>query len=334
LIAEQKPGDFGSSLPQVGVDKTVRGVVDFDKGQYIFIKRGGLHGSPEDSLVTVVDGMGLRVFQRSPALDLASDIFAFNLLAATLRTPNRLVVSAAVRSHADQHASVLFEYDIETNDLVRVVKTNPFQCIELQGHDDGTLWCLGLDVAKANAGLQDFDLVYHLNAEGALLSSHLPQSVFHATLDRSIERLHPWGPTDESWPRFQSRNRELWLWLPSVRELITFEPDGRIRERIVLPTFHDTVVHETYAIGPNGSVFALLDFALDDPRIHRRKSIYFLSADRKGWLLLAGGPTEDPGIPLSVALVGADEKGLLLWDARARRVVSFPIAPDRFRVGS
>ena len=115
------------------------------------------------------------------------------------------------------------------------------------------------------------------------------------------------------------------LWLPGVRQLIAFEQDGRVHERLNVPAFPESRSGiEDYVVGPGRTIFALSSTAAKNVNAKTvRRSLRLLAAGSNGWISVEGAPSE---FPPSTRLLGADSLGLILLDIAARTGVWIPIS--------
>ncbi len=266
----------------------------------------------DHNVLAVVDEGGRQVFEHAPALDIP-ELSGERIYDATLRTPDRLVLSA----YLSERGHILAEYDVGSGDLLRVVSTGPINCWDLHGDEDGTIWCLGADAAKIDDD-EDFDLVHRFDEAGRVLGSALPRSEFPQT-------IHPSGFKTGEHGHFLSGTGTVRLWLPEPGELISFSSDGAVQDRLTLPTV-EGLVRAKLAKAPDDEVFAMLTVATDadDPQT-RTQALYRLTPDGGSWILQEGAPAQ---IPLRFALVGADSSGLILLDRKALALVWLPITTD------
>jgi hypothetical protein len=206
---------------------------------------------------------------------------------------------------------ILAEYDLGTGELVRSVPTGSIHCWDLQGDGEGTTWCLGRDASRIKDD-RDSDLVYRFDASGSLVSSSLPRSAFPASINPiGLKRCCGQG-------RFLSGQDEVRLWLPAVGELISFERDGKVGERVTLPEVEE-LLHATLVTAPGGEVYALLSVGPDyRDSSSWTQTLVRLAPDGAAWLPVAWAPQE---IPPSFILVGADTGGLILFDRRTKTLV-------------
>lgn len=259
----------------------------------------------DHDVITVWDGAGLKIFEAAPFLDIP-EMPPGPIRDAALRTPNRLVVSAAVGSIGD-FRPVLAEYDIGAGELVRVTPTGSVQCLRLVGGHDGVTWCLGGDSARRSAG-DDYDLVYRFDEVGSLQGSALPRSAFPAEA-RPLVDIWRGGARGG----FLRGDGPMRIWLPAVGELLSFDSKGSVSDRLVLPTVAGQ--QRAYLVsGPDGDVYATIVTGAKDEPEEWTQGLYRLGADGSAWLPLAG---LDSAIPMQIALVGADEEGLVLYDRRS-----------------
>ncbi len=266
----------------------------------------------DNNVLAVVDESGRQVFERAPALDIP-ELSSVHIFGATLRTPDRLVLSANV----PKRGRILAEYDVGSGDLVRVVSTGPISCWDLQGDEDGTLWCLGADAAKIDDD-QDFDLVHRFDEAGRVLGSALPRSGFPPT-------IHPSGFKTGEHGHFLPGTGTVRLWLPEPGELISFSSDGALLDRLTLPTV-EGLVRAKLAKAPDEEVFAMLTVAADadDPETWTQ-ALYRLAPDGGSWIPLHLPPVQ---LPRRIVLRGADEAGLILLDRASLKLLWYPIPAE------
>ncbi len=113
--------------------------------------------------------------------------------------------------------------------------------------------------------------------------------------------------------------------MPAVEELISFDSDGKVRNRLILPTV-EGLQSAWLVTAPGDEIFALLTVATnhEDPET-RTQGLFRLALDGASWT-----PLEEPPIqlPLRFTLVGADSTGLILLDRKALALVWLPITTD------
>ncbi len=260
-------------------------------------------------VLVVWDEGGQIVFERAPHLDIP-EMSGDAPIAATLLTPQRLVLSTVSPSWA------LAGYDINKDELSYVVPTDPIRCQDLLGDDQGTIWCLGDDYAQ-RANDEDFDLVYRFDHGGKLLGSTLPRSSFPRD-------PHPLSKIKirSGFGGFLPGDGEVRLWLPAVGELITFDTEGEVLDRLVLPNIEGQV-RAWLVTAPDKDIFGLLVSGtdVDDHRTYTQ-ALYKLASDGASWI-----PLQDPPIrlPMRIKLAGADESGLILLDRKSLELLWYPI---------
>ena len=285
-----------------------------EKGRVVLVRQC----VPEDTdcdhdVITVWDGDGRKIFDAAPFLDVP-EMSDGMVLDAALRTPDRLVVSVVVGSPGD-FRPVLAEYDVDTGELVRVVPTGPILCLDIRGDAAGTTWCLGRDTGKDRAG-RNFDLVYRFNAAGELAGSTLPRTAFHPT----VEPLR--GPVGRGSQRggFLPGDGPPRLWLPAVDELVSFDADGAVAERLELPAIENQQRAHLVS-SPDGAVYAMLVAGDEKEPGEWTQALYRLVEDGSSWIPLEEAPVQ---FPMRMALVGADEQGLVLLDRRSLLLCRLP----------
>lgn len=283
---------------------------------------------PLDTRVVVLSQEGAEVFARTPGIDVP-DAWLVNVMDAALRAPNALVVAAFVRTGqpeagplrpSERDAAVLLEYELSTGKLVYAVTTSPIQCRDLVGDSDGTLWCFGIDLQKGNARRHDYDLVHRFDRTGKLLGSSLSR----AELPELSSGREPSADLRVARAGFLPGEHSVSLLLPAVRQMITFNPDGSVRDRVTLPEWATPEgATEDFAIGPGGQLIAMLAVpGGTDSRRPWRQRLFRLAPDTTSWVDL-GANLQDfrPG----VHLVGAERTHLLLWVPEPRGFVWFPV---------
>lgn len=288
---------------------------------------------PRDTRVVVVNREGAEVFARTPGIDIPG-AWLVNVMDAALRTPNALVVAAFVRTGepeaeplrpSERDAAVLLEYELATGKLVHRVTTTPIQCRDLAGDRNGTLYCFGIDLEKSNSGRQDYDLVYRFDATGTLLGSSLSR----AELPTGTSGREPWLSLPAARAGFLPGGDTVRLWLPAIRQVFAFGPDGAVRERVTLPEWATPAgATEDYATGPDGQIIAMLPVPGDDTTSRRpwRQRLVRLASDAASWVELGGTPQD---FPPGVHLVGAEGNELVLWSPEPRGFVWFPIPAEK-----
>ena len=270
----------------------------------------------DHEVLVVWDEGGQQVFEQAPFLDIP-EISHATIFDSTLAAPDRLIVSTAVGGRTSTW--VLAEYDVNKGKLLRVIRTGPIRCRNVLGDQDGTIWCLGIDVVKRKKE-EDFDLVYLFDGAGNLLGSSLPRSAFSETPGplSILERPDGYGG-------FLPGDGKIRLWLPAVEELITFDVDGRVLDRLTLPTVKD-LLQARLVTAPDNEVYAVLTSGTDarnsDSWTH---GLFRLTHNGALWT-----PLEDPPVhlPLRITLSGADDEGLILLDRKSLTLLWYPVATD------
>ncbi len=269
----------------------------------------------DHDVITVWDRDGQKIFEAAPFLDIP-EMSDGSILDATLRTPERLVVSAIVGTI--EFYPVLAEYDIGTGELLRVVPTGSVQCLDLHGDDQGVTWCLGADTAK-RALEEDFNLVYRFDEVGALQGSALPSSTF-PTADLSL--ADTWrGNFRGGFLRGEGPTR---LWLPAVGELISFDDQDRVIDRLELPTIENEQRSRLIS-APDGGIYAMLIAGEKTEPGTWTQGLYHLADNGASWLPIEGLPSS---VPMHITLVGADDAGLVLLDRKTLVLCHFPLATE------
>jgi len=275
-------------------------------------------GDCDHDVLNVWDEQGHQVFECAPFLDIPdTHISHGHVFSTALRSPDRLAVSTIVGTKDFTFA--LAEYDVDKGELLRVLPTSPISCWDLRGDGDGTIWCLGVDLSKRKDD-QDFDLVYRFDESGRQLGSALPRSAFPETPDP----LSVWK-RQSGLGGFLPGNGEVRLWLPAVEELISFDSDGKVRDRLILPTV-EGLERARLVTAPGYEIFALLTVATDhEDRETWTQGLFRLTLDGASWT-----PLEEPLIhlPLRFTLVGADSSGLILLDRRSTTLVWYPVTTE------
>jgi len=270
----------------------------------------------DHEVLVVWDEGGQQVFEQAPFLDIP-DMSNGKIYDSTIAAPNRLIVSTTIGD--GPFKNVLAEYDVDNRELLRVNPTGSVRCRNVLGDNEGTIWCLGTDLVKRKKD-EDYDLVYRFDAAGDLLGSSLPRSAFSETPGplSVLKRSSGYGG-------FLPGDGKIRLWLPAVEELVTFDSDGRVLDRLVLPTVED-LLKVRLVTAPDNEVYAVLTTGADardsDTWTH---GLFRLTDDGATWT-----PLEDPSfrLPIRITLVGADETGIILLDRRSLELLSHPIPTD------
>jgi hypothetical protein len=267
----------------------------------------------DDDVLVVMDGDGRQIFKRTPGHDLPEE-WDGRVIDATLRAPDRLVMTG----YAERASFILAEYDLGTGELVRSVRTESIHCWDLQGDAESTIWCMGRDSARIRDD-RDYDLVYRFDASGSLVSSSLPRSAFPESVNPTgLKRCCGHG-------RFLSGEGEVRLWLPAVGELVSFDMDGEVRERVTLPEVED-LLEATLVTTAGDEVYALLSVGPDSKDLStREQTLVRLAPDGAAWIPVEGAPQN---LPPSSRLVGADSGGLILFDRRTMTLIWYPLSTE------
>ena len=269
----------------------------------------------DHNVLAVWDENGEKIFERAPIYDI-TDMSGGRIFATTLAGTNRLFLSTVVRT--DTYSGILAEYDIEKLAVVHRFSIDPIRCRRLRADDEGTIWCLGVDLEKRREDL-DYDLVYRFDDSGVILKSSLPRSTY-AENPKSLANL---ACCREDY--FLNGGDHMHLWLSGPNELIRFEPDGILKDRLVLPTLEGQV-GELLAMAPDGSVFAMLITATN-AKDHDTwtQALYRLAPDGGSWIPLQDPPVQ---LPMRIELKAADERGLILLDRESLQLLWYPY--DKF----
>jgi len=270
----------------------------------------------DHDVVAVWDEHGQKVFESAPMLDIPNMSHG-SIFDSTLSAPDRLIVSTDVRDEA--LTFVLAEYDVSNEELLRVFPTGPIRCLNLLGDERETVWCLGHDLARRKDH-RDYDLVYRFDESGKMLGSSLPRSAFPDT-------AHPLAKfkRKDGYGGFLPGNGKVRLWLPAVNELITFDSEGRVLDRLILPAVEGQV-RARLVTAPDDEIYALLISATGAKDTDTwKQALYRLTDDGATWT-----PLTDPSVdlPLRITLKGADESGLILLDRRSLKLLWYPIPTD------
>ncbi|MCU0235231.1 MAG: hypothetical protein MUE90_14520, partial [Thermoanaerobaculales bacterium] len=95
-----------------------------------------------------------------------------------------------------------------------------------------------------------------------------------------------------------------------------------VRDRIALPTI-ESQQRAHLVSSPDGAVYAML-VAGDEKRPEQwTQGLYRLAADGSSWAPLEHAPGR---VPTQMALVGADEQGLVLVDQKSLILCRLPVA--------
>lgn len=315
---------FGGKVLDVDVDALApAGAAKLEKEQYIVIRRGpNPRPGPEDDFVQVLDRRGNIVFQRSPGLDLHGASLV-NVLDATLRSSDRLVVSVFVRNDTNQNAAVLVEYNLTNSELVRIVRTYPIQCQSLASDNEDIVWCAGFDSPKVHAGEFNYDLVYRFDRRGKVLSTSLPRSSFPETPPPMM------GSGRDRFGFLPGKDGVRHLLVPSTREIVIFNSDGDVAGRMKLPDWPNSenlapdTTFPRYAVTSDGIVVATLWTAgdIENPK-SLKQYLFRLAQDGQNWVPLEDGPIT---IPTSAHLLGAVDSGLVFFDRASQKLISLPV---------
>ena len=262
----------------------------------------------DHDVLVVWDADGRELFEASPFLEIP-EMSGGMTLDAALRTPDRLVVSAMV-GHGP-FRPVLAEYSINSGELQHVTSTGSIQCLDLHADDDGNTWCLGVDVEKRRDG-EDHDLVYRLDTSGTANASALPRSTYPPDT-RLLFSAHPRSGRGGG---FLPGDGDVRLWLPAVGELIRFDDEGHVSDRLVLPEIDD-VQRARLVSAPGDEIFAMFTVGPDDAVDEWRQALYRLARDASAWAPLTGSSDT---LPMDFTLIGADEAGLIVLNRRSRTI--------------
>jgi hypothetical protein len=270
----------------------------------------------DHDVVAVWDDNGEKIFERAPFLDIP-EMTDGRIFDSTLAAPDRLIVSAMAGEKNFTH--VLAEYDIRNGELKRVIRTGSIRCRNVLGIQDGAVWCVGTDIDKRKRG-EDYDLVYRVDETGTLIESLLSRSLFPETPGPLAVLKRPDG-----YGGFLPGNGPVRLWLPAVNELITFDSQGRVVNRLAVAAV-EHLIQARLVTAPDGEVYAILTTGKDtrdsDTWTH---CLYRLTHTGATWTPLADSPSR---LPIRMTLVGADEEGLILLDRRSLELLWHPIPPS------
>ena len=254
----------------------------------------------DHDVLVVWDADGRKLVEIAPLLDMA-EMSAGTTFDATLRTRDRLVVSAVVGGVP----LLLAEYDVRSGDLLRTASTGSIECVDVHADHDGTTWCVGVDLARRRDG-EDYDLVYRFDASGTAEASTLPRSTYPPDVDRLVAA----GPRHTGGGGFLPGDGDIRLWLPAVGELVSFDDEGHVSDRLVLPEIDDAQ-RARLVSAPGDEIFAMFTVGRDDAGDEWRQALYRLAGDGSAWEPLTGSADT---LPMRFDLVGADEAGLILLD--------------------
>ncbi len=267
----------------------------------------------DHNVVAVWDEGGEKIFERAPFLDIPG-MSGGGIFDSTLAAPDSLVVSTVTGKSPFIYA--LAEYDVDNQELLRVIPTGSIRCMNVLGDEDGTVWCLGIDVAKRKDG-EDYDLVHRFDAAGKPLPSSLPRSTYPESPGplSVVKRIHGYGG-------YLPGDGKIRLWLPAAEELITFGSEGRVTDRLILPKV-ENLIQARLVTAPDDEIYAILTSGADakdsDTWTH---ALYRLALDGAVWTPLIDPPVR---LPLRITLKGADESGLILLDRRSLELLWYPI---------
>jgi len=302
------------SDPRLGLEGADHAYWIEPSGDRIVLDRscGSVQDDCDHDVLVVWDADGRKLIEVAPFLDIP-EMSGGTTLDATLRTPDRLVVSAMVGR--GPFRPVLAEYGISSGDLVHVTSTGSIQCLDLHADDDGATWCLGVDLEKRRDG-EDYDIVSRFDASGTANGSTLPRS----TYPPDTRLFFSANPRSGRGGGFLPGDGDIRLWLPAVDELIRFDDEGNVSDRLVLPEI-DGVQRARLVSAPGDEIFAAFTVGPDDAVDEWRQALYRLARDGSAWEPLAGSSDT---LPMDVTLIGADEAGLILLNRRSLTVCRIP----------
>ncbi len=307
------PDCSGSRLSLEGADHAYWIVPSGDR---IVLDRacGSVQDDCDHDVLVVWDTDGRKLFEASPFLEIPESSGGMTLDAA-LRTPDRLVVSAMVGR--GRFRPVLAEYGISSGQLEHVTSTGSIQCLDLRADDDGNTWCLGVHVEKRRDG-QDYDLVHRFDASGTADAHALPRS----TYPPDTRLFFSATPRSGRGGGFLPGDGRVRLWLPAVGELIRFDDEGNVRERLVLPEIDD-VQRARLVSAPGDEIFAMFTVGPDEAVDEWRQALYRLAGDGSAWEPLTGSSDT---LPMNFTLIGADDAGLILLNRGSLTICHLPAA--------
>ncbi len=275
---------------------------------------GSVQDDCDHDVLVVWHADGRKLFEASPFLEIP-DMAGGMTLDAALRTPDRLVVSAMVGR--GPFRPVLTEYGVSSGELEQVTSTGSIQCLDLHADDDGTTWCLGPDLEKRRDG-EDYDLVYRFDGSGNIRGSTLPRSAYPRDVNLLVSAI----PRTGRGGGFLPGDGDVRLWLPAVGELLRFDDDGDVSERMVLPEIDD-VQRARLVSAPGDDIFAMFTVGPEDAVDEWRQALYRLAGNGSAWEPLTGSSDT---LPMDFTLIGADEAGLILLERRSLTVCHLRIA--------
>ncbi len=133
-----------------------------------------------------------------------------------LTSGGSILVAVTVRRTENEYASALLEY-VQSGDLRRIIKADPFVVKKMALDSDGNIWVLGYDWQQMGIGF-DWPMIRQLSPDGVWLTSALLRSFF----PENSTPLNIAGPgVVVSDIYFDILKDSMYVWLPGVNQLIT-----------------------------------------------------------------------------------------------------------------
>jgi hypothetical protein len=270
----------------------------------------------DDNSVAVLDAEGRELFWRAPGKDFPEADRLAAVRDATVTPGGVVVVTAELWNAAGQRAQVLIQYRLSDRSLIRLVRTTPIYCRRLAADDDA-IWCMGYDLPKQMAGTSDYDILYRFSAEGKLMASYYPRSLFPMDINYFTA-----GETGGS-PWVSLRGGHGYAWLPAVGQMLTWSMDGSELGRTTVIT--DGSDLDAPRVGPDGRLLELnvVDKSADRTSWRRRFDRWDPGSAR--WVR---EPSALPDLPIGIRLVDLDSDAAVLWDRYSRSIVFHPLRPQ------
>jgi hypothetical protein len=268
-----------------------------------------------DYSVAVVDANGQEIFVRAPGLDVPGATIV-DVQDVTLTKRHVLIMSLFAWSAQQQVASLLIEYDLAAGGVVRMLRINLIGCIKVAAddRDENVVWCLGLDVAKANAGQRNYDILYRYSLAGDLLASSCPRT-------QLASRRLPWALSATAAPILLAERGKVTAWLPNTDGLVTWRGDATPAASVTTPPRSNTdKIQEDFALLHSGGLLGLFPIAAGVDRSDRRRAFFRWEPSQSTW----SSVRRLPALPLHLSLVGLDGTAVVLWDRRDRKLLWYP----------
>lgn len=329
-VATQVTAAQSMSARTLPLDEKFRhaGEMKYCAGFFLMVvaKDRSLSSSPRkvaNQTVYVLNQEGQEVFTCSPAADLreATDL---SVHFVAMNRNGVLAVTGAAEGMAAFPVGVVMLYDLRTQRLKRIVRTDRIFVRAVAVDEQDNVWLLGPEMDERHRSLADGKLLHKLAPDGQLRDSYVPYNSF-APRHSGGKPVEPFGKRFRSYDPaclYADQEGKVYAWFAGHLSLHVLNTEGELVQttKIAEPSFEGRF-YNSLALQPGGKIVALLDIGVR--RLRQGKGdwqVVSSDADLEARQLFARSNQK------RTVVLGADDRFLMVYDGVNNSLVWISLA--------